>query len=120
MRHPYPVFDEAFLAQIAAQLSKQRDELDRLRRAVKAASRSPDEKVKSLGRAFSVKARRLPKLLETSLSARCTGCWSHHAAAWSLRTAIPTSALRCRADMATVALGQSRLACGLGRSDTRK
>ena len=50
MRHPYRVFDEAFLSQIAAQLSKQRDELDRLRRAVKAASRSPDEKVKSLGR----------------------------------------------------------------------
>ena len=36
-------------AQIAAQLSKQRDELDRLRRAVKAANSSPDEKVKSLG-----------------------------------------------------------------------
>jgi hypothetical protein len=44
MHHPYPVFDEAFLKQIAAQLSKQRDELNRLRRAVKAASPRPDEK----------------------------------------------------------------------------
>jgi hypothetical protein len=45
MHHPRPVFDEAFLEQIAAQLSKQRDELDRLRRAVKAASRArPTEK----------------------------------------------------------------------------
>ena len=48
MRHPHPGFDEAFLMQITAQLSKQRDELDRLRRAVKAASRSQDEKVKPL------------------------------------------------------------------------
>jgi len=47
MHHPRPAFDEAFLVQIAAQLSKQRDELDRLKRA--AASRSPDEKVKSSG-----------------------------------------------------------------------
>ena len=64
MHHRYPVFDEAFLAQIAAQLSKQRDELDRLRRAVKAANSSPDEKVKSLGR------RRLGDFLSTSGSLR--------------------------------------------------
>ena len=44
MHHPHPKFDEAFLEQIAAQLSTQRDELDRLRRAVKAASPRPDEK----------------------------------------------------------------------------
>jgi len=44
MHHPHPKFDEAFLEQIAAQLSKQRDELDRLRRVVKAASSRPDEK----------------------------------------------------------------------------
>ena len=44
MYHPHPVFDKAFLEQIAAQLSKQRDELNRLRRAVKAASPTPDEK----------------------------------------------------------------------------
>jgi hypothetical protein len=44
MHRPRPVFDEAFLEQIAAQLSNQRDELDRLRRAVKAASPRPDEK----------------------------------------------------------------------------
>jgi hypothetical protein len=44
MHHPHPVFDKAFLEQIAAQLSKQRDELNRLRRAVKAASPTPDEK----------------------------------------------------------------------------
>ena len=50
MRHPHPGFDEAFLMQITAQLSKQRDELDRLRRAVKAASRSSDETVKTTGR----------------------------------------------------------------------
>ena len=47
MYHPRPAFDEAFLVQIAAQLSKQRDELDRRRAA---ASGGPDEKVKSLGR----------------------------------------------------------------------
>ena len=41
MHHPHPIFDEAFLEQIAAQLSKQRGELDRLRRAV---SPRPDEK----------------------------------------------------------------------------
>ena len=48
MHHQRPGFDEAFRVLIAAQLSKQRDELDRLRRA--AASGGPDEKVKSLGR----------------------------------------------------------------------
>jgi len=50
MRHPHPRFDEAFLMQITAQLSKQRDELNRLRRAVKATSTSSDEKVKTAGR----------------------------------------------------------------------
>jgi len=44
MHHPHPVFDKAFLEQISAQLSKQRDELARLKRAVKAASPRPDEK----------------------------------------------------------------------------
>ena len=63
MHHPRQVADEAFRMQISAQLSKQRDELDRLKRAVKAASRSPDEKLKSLGR----RARsRLGDLLSTS------------------------------------------------------
>jgi hypothetical protein len=33
MHHSHPVFDEAFLEQIASQLSKQRDELERLRRS---------------------------------------------------------------------------------------
>ena len=60
MHHPHPVFDEAFLGQIAAQLSKQRDELDRLRRAAKAASRRQDKKVKFV-EAFSAKARRFLK-----------------------------------------------------------
>jgi len=67
MHHRYPVFDEAFLAQIAAQLSKQRDELDRLRRAVEAANSSPDEKVKSLGRRSR---SRLGDFLSTSGSLR--------------------------------------------------
>jgi hypothetical protein len=49
MDHRHPVLDEAFLLQITAQLSKQRDELERLRRAVKAASKRREEKVKSLG-----------------------------------------------------------------------
>ena len=48
MHHPHSVFDKAFLEQIAAQLSKQRDELNRLRRAVKAASPRPDGEVKSM------------------------------------------------------------------------
>jgi hypothetical protein len=38
--HPHPVFDESFLVQIATQLSRQRNELDRLRRAVEAAEGS--------------------------------------------------------------------------------
>jgi hypothetical protein len=42
MHHPRPALDEAFRVQIAAQLSKQRDELDRIRRAV--ASGGPVEK----------------------------------------------------------------------------
>ena len=37
MDHPRHVFDEAFLVQMAAELSSQRNELDRLRRAVEAA-----------------------------------------------------------------------------------
>ena len=48
MHHPRLGLDEAFRVQIAAQLSNQRDELDRLRRA--ATSGSPDEKAKSSGR----------------------------------------------------------------------
>jgi len=47
MHHPHPVFDKAFLEQIAAQLSKQRDELNQLKRA-KAASPRPDEKSSNL------------------------------------------------------------------------
>jgi hypothetical protein len=50
MHHPRPGFDEAFVMQIRAQLSRQRDELDRLRRSVKAASTSSDENVKTAGR----------------------------------------------------------------------
>jgi hypothetical protein len=40
--HLHPVFDESFLVQIATQLSRQRNELDRLRRA--AAERSHSNK----------------------------------------------------------------------------
>jgi hypothetical protein len=64
MHHRYPVFDEAFLAQIAAQLSKQRAELDRLKRA--AASKSPDEKVKSLGRRSLLRLGDVPSTKEAA------------------------------------------------------
>ena len=54
MHHPHPVFDKAFIEQIAAQLSKQRDELARLRRAEKAVNPGPD--VKSNPWAMAVRA----------------------------------------------------------------
>ena len=40
MHHPTPVSDEAYLVQAAAELLRQRNELDRLRRAVEAAGGS--------------------------------------------------------------------------------
>jgi hypothetical protein len=45
MQHPHRAIDPAFLVQISAQLSKQRDELDRLRRA-KVPGATPEAKIK--------------------------------------------------------------------------
>jgi len=66
MHHPHPAFDKAFLVQISAQLSKQRDELDRLKRA-KAASRTPEEKVKSAGSRSQSTSGELPSTTGSSL-----------------------------------------------------
>ena len=41
MHHPHQVVDEAFLVRITAQLSRQVNELERLRRAIEAAEGNP-------------------------------------------------------------------------------
>ena len=64
MHHPHPALYEAFLVQITEQLSKQRAELDRLKRA--AASKSPDEKVKSLGRRSLLRLGDVPSTKEAA------------------------------------------------------
>jgi hypothetical protein len=66
MHHPHPAFDEAFLVQISAQLSKQRDELDRHRRA-KVASTTPEEKIKSAGRRSQLRLGDFPGTTGSSL-----------------------------------------------------